>query len=185
MFLKFARLPACVTYWEVVLAFAFAVSCRSKQVPLSSDLKMSDKLSERQLIDGFYQVEANQWRWAARRFAVVLPTPVGSQKSGVVVKLNFYVPDFQIESLGPMTLDAHVGDVSLGAETFTKGGIFTYTREIPPGAINGAIIPVVFEFDKSRQAGEADARDIAAIVNEVLLQRTHVTSSTLLRTQLR
>jgi hypothetical protein len=146
------------------------ISCRTKLPPLASDLKLSDKYSERQLTDGFYSLEANAWRWTAHRFAVVLAVPPGSQTTGATLNLQLYIPDSQIEGLGPMTLSADVDDTSLAPETFPKAGSYTYTRVIPPELLNKPLLPIVFTFDKALQPRNSDPRELGAVVSEVSLK---------------
>ena len=155
----------------VIFSISFA-GCHGKRVPpLSSDLRMSDKKSAKQLIAGFYDLEQNQWRWTARRFAVVLQPPAGSERTGAVLQLKVFMPESQIQKLGPMTLSADVGEVSLAPETFTKGGSFSYCRNIPPKLISPNLLPVVFRFDKALTPFEVDGRELAVVVLEVSLQQ--------------
>ncbi len=147
--------------------------CQPKDHALSADLKMSDRSSASQLIMGFYGVEHDQWRWTAHRFAVVLPPPSGSERSGARLRLQLYIPDSQIKKLGPMTLTADVGDVSLGSETFTDAGAVLYSRDVPAGLLVTELLPVVFTFNKAAAASNADRRELAAVVTEVSLERSN------------
>jgi hypothetical protein len=148
-----------------------SAACRKKRIPPpSSDLRMSDSYSPRQLIAGFYKLEQNQWRWTARRFAVVLKPPPGSEQTGATLQLTLFIPESQIEKLGPMTLSADVGEVSLSSETFTEGGSLSYRRQIPPALIGSNLLPVVFRFDKALAPFQTDGRELAAVVSEVSLE---------------
>jgi hypothetical protein len=155
----------------VIFSISLAGCHRKRVPPPSSDLRMSDKYSAKQLIDGFYDLEQNQWRWAAGRFAVVLQPPAGSERTGATLQLKMFIPESQIQKLGPMTLSADVGEVSLAPETFTKGGSFSYCRDISPKLIGPNLLPVVFRFDKALAPFEADSRELAVVVLEVSLQR--------------
>ena len=168
---------ACLT-GIVIFALPLA-ACHKKRVPpFSSDLKMSNPYSERQLIAGFYQLEQNQWRWAARRFAVVLKPPPGSERTGATLQLTFFIPDAQVEALGPVTLGADVGDISLASEELTKGGSFSYCRNISPSLIGPGLLPVVFHFDKALPPSPTDGRELAAVISEVSLQPKKQASAT-------
>jgi hypothetical protein len=161
---------ACII--NIVVLFVFLSGCHKRRAPsFSSDLRMSDRSSAKQLIDGFYDLEQNQWRWTAHRFAVVLKPPTGSERTGAVLQLKMFIPEAQIQKIGPMTLSADVGEVSLAPETFTEGGSLSYCRKIPPKLINpNLLLPVVFNFDKAVPPSQADGRELAAVVSEVSLK---------------
>ena len=59
----------------------------SGNAPLVSTLKMSDPSAKHQLAKGFYQLEANAWRWTAGDFSVVLKTPPGAAQKGATLTL--------------------------------------------------------------------------------------------------
>lgn len=161
----------------LILALLFSACHKKPATPFVSDLKMSDPNSERQLIAGFYQLEQNQWRWAARRFAVVLKPPPGSERTGAILQLKLFIPESHIAELGPMTLSADVGEVSLLPEKFTKGDSFTYRREVPASSVGPNLLPVVFSFDKALEPYQTDGRELAAVVSEVSLQPRKPTAS--------
>jgi len=150
--------------------FAAFAGCQPKRIPPSSDLKMSGSSSEKQLISGFHPLENNRWRWTARRFAVVLQPPAGSERTGATLRLQLFIPASQIQKLGPMTLTADVGEVSFAPETFTQGGTFSYSRDVPPALFHNYLLPVVFTFDKALAPTGADGRELAAVVTEVSLE---------------
>ena len=145
-------------------------SCHAKRVAFLADLKMGDISADRQLIGGFYQIEQNQWRWAARRFAVVLSPPPGSKRAGGILRLHFFIPNSQIAALGPITLSAEIENSALPPETFIKGGAYTYSRSVPAAAFRGSLLPVVFSLDKGIGRSEADPRELGAVVTEVSLE---------------
>jgi hypothetical protein len=157
--------PICV----IAMSAAFA-GCQVKPVVFSSDLKMSDSSSAKQLIAGFHTVENGQWRWTARRFSVVLQPPAGSMTSGAVLRLKLFIPEPSIRNLGPMTLSADVGEVTLAPETFTRPGSLSYSRDVPPSLFGPNLLPVVFYFDKALAPLDTDGRELAAVVSEVSLE---------------
>ena len=153
-----------------IVIVAMLAGCRGKRVGLSSDLKMSDAFSERQLIDGFHDLEQKQWRWTKRRFAVVLQEPAGAERNGGTLRLQLYIPDSQIQKLGPITLSAEAADMSLAPETFIKGGTHSYARKVPPALFRGALLPVVFTCDKALAPSDNETRELAAVVSEISLE---------------
>lgn len=157
------------------MAFAFSMSlagCHKKPVePFLSDLKMSDPHSNRQLLAGFYGLEDGRWRWASHRFAVVLQPPSGSKQTGARLQLQLYIPERQIEIIGPMTLVTDIGEASLAPKKFMKGGAFVYSCDVPSELIGPGLLPVVFTFDKAIQASGTDGRELGAVITEVSLDR--------------
>lgn len=137
-----------------------------------SDLKFSDKNTERQLIAGFHELEGDGWRWTTHRFAVVLAVPVGNPTQGAVLEVHLYLPDSQIQSLGPITLNADVDDLELPSEKYAKGGGYIYTRTIPPDLLKDALCSVVFTLDKAVWARRADERELGAFVSEISSKRS-------------
>ena len=137
-----------------------------------SDVKFSDKSSERQLIAGFYGVEGDGWRWTTHRFAAVLAVPPGSQTAGATLQLRLYIPESQIDHLGPMTISADVRDTSLAPETFAKAGSYTYTRTLSPELLNQPVLPIIFTFDKALEPRNSDIRELGAVVSEISLKPT-------------
>jgi hypothetical protein len=155
----------------VILISAALTSCQAKRVPLVSNLKMSDESSSAQLLAGFYTLENQKWRWVAHRFAVVLKPPPGSDTAGATLRLQLFLPDPQIQKLGPITLTADVGEVTLKPETFTQGGAALYSRDVAPDLLRADLVPVVFSFDKAAPAALTDGREVAAVVTQVSLDR--------------
>jgi hypothetical protein len=154
----------------ILLSGAMASGCRRKVSPLASDLKFSGKQVGRQLIAGFYSAEGEGWRWTKHRFAVVLAVPPNTRTTGANLQVRLYIPDEQVERLGPMTLIADVNDTELSPETFRKGGSHIYSRVIPARLLDEPVLPIVFTFDKSVQPSNSDGRELAAVISEVSLE---------------
>jgi hypothetical protein len=132
---------------------------------------MGDPSVKEQLLSGFYNVEGTGWRWAARQFAVFLKPPSGVTSTGARLKLDFYIPQTQIDTLGPMTLSAVVDDgCALEAETFSKTGSFTYARDIPASETAANVIRVDFRFDRAKPPSAKDARELTVVVNSAGLE---------------
>ena len=153
-----------------IVIVAMLAGCRGKRVGFSSDLKMSDALSERQLIAGFHDLEQKQWRWTSRRFAVVLQPPPGAELHGGTLELHLFIPDSQIQKFGPITLNAEAADMSLAPATFIKGGAHSYARKVAPALFRGALLPVVFTYDKALAPSNQENRELAAVVSEISLR---------------
>ena len=132
---------------------------------------MGDPKVKDQILSGFYDVEGTGWRWAAEHFAVSLKPPPEASTKGLRLKLELYLPESQIETLGPMTLSAIVNDdCPLKPETFSKSGGFTYTRDIPPSQAVANVIRVDFRWDKAKPPLGSESRELAAVVSAVSLE---------------
>jgi len=131
---------------------------------------MADSRTADQLLFGFYQVEDGKWRWTAREFSAALKPPEGAEQRGATLELQVFIPDSQIESLGPMTLSAVTDGYELDPETFSKGGTYVYSRTIPGAALATSLLPVKFSFDKAREPYSGDGRQLAAVVSQIQLQ---------------
>lgn len=130
---------------------------------------MADPKTASQLVSGFYDVEANAWRWTARRFVVSFPPPANGEEKGGKLELRLFIPDTQIKALGPLTLTVEVNEKRLEPETFSKEGQYTYTRDVPASALHSNLIPVLFSFDKALHAGSIEGRELGAVVSMAAL----------------
>ena len=101
---------------------------------------------------------------------MALQPPEGAEQRGATLYLHLYFPDSQIESLGPMTLSASTEGETLQPQTFSKGGTYIYTREIPKELLTTSILPVRFCFDKAVPPYKSDGRELAAIVTGIELE---------------
>ena len=157
--------------WLILSGFVCLVSfgCHNVKEPVSR-LSLADPATSNQLLSGFSWLESNSWRWTARKFSAALQPPENAEQRGATLYLHLYIPDSQIESLGPMTLTATAEGRSLLPETFLKGGTYIYTREIPRDLMVTSILPVKFSFDKAVSAEDADGRELAAIVTSIDLE---------------
>ncbi|HEY3824351.1 MAG TPA: hypothetical protein VGL82_07315 [Bryobacteraceae bacterium] len=143
--------------------------CHNVKEPVSK-LVFADATTSSQLLAGFWWLESGSWRWTAREFAVALQPPPNAEQRGATLSLHLYIPDSQIESLGSMTLAATADDEALEPETFVKGGVYTYTREISKDVMTTSVLPVRFCFDKAAAPERSDGRELAAVVTEVDLE---------------
>jgi len=144
-------------------------ACHEVREPVSS-IDIADAMTANQLLFGFYQLENDAWRWTAREFSVAVKPPAGAEQRGATLRLDLFIPDSQIELLGPMTMAATTGRYALESETFSKGGSYSYTRKIPPEALATSLLPVDFCFDKALAPLSADGRELAVIVSKIELQ---------------
>jgi hypothetical protein len=131
---------------------------------------MSDISATSQLIAGFYELEANSWRWTAGKFIVMLQPPAGAERVGAKLKLQFFIPDVQIEKLGPMTIQADLNDHPLAPQTFDKPGSYEYSRDVPADTLRSNLVPIVFRLDKFASPSMSDGRELGVVVSTIGLQ---------------
>jgi hypothetical protein len=160
-------------YWKdrVTESESFDVYRRAREPepPAASAFTMADNAAAKQLLAGFYGLEANSWRWTARRFSVLLKIPEGARENGAELRLKGTIPSAQFARLGPMTLTAAANGRPLPARTFSGAGAFEYACRVPPIVFRIRALPVEFVFDKALEASNTDARELAAIVASVNL----------------
>src|SRR5262249_55430042 len=113
-----------------------------ENIPAVSVLNVADPEAPRQLVRGFYSLEDDAWRWTRSRFSVALRPPEGSSRSGARLELKGSIPETVIQRLGPISLSATINGQALKPETFSKGGILTYSREAPASALIGVTATV-------------------------------------------
>ncbi len=152
-----------------IVAFASASACHRVQQQPSSNVSTADPAATRQLISGFYPVEGNAWRWAVHTFTVALKPPAGTERTGAKLVLQFFIPDSQIEKLGPVTISATVDGEDLEPQTFSTGGAHFYSRDVGAEFLDTNIVPFQFTFDKYVAASAADPRELAAVINRIAL----------------
>jgi len=115
----------------LVLALALAPGCKrepktvkvaaaeGEAVALASTVRTSQISQEPQLLDGFYNIEANSWRWTAKQFRVVLRPPIGAAQSGATLVMALTVPQVAIDHAKSLTLSASIEGTPLPPETYT------------------------------------------------------------------
>ncbi len=155
----------------IFLLLCISQGCeRVSQRRMKTRVSMADTSSAGQLLSGFYDLEQNRWRWTARRFIIAFP---GCGKSAEAkphsLKLDVFVPEGQIQSLGPLTLTAEVNGTELAAETFRAPGVHTYMRTVPETALLSNIVPVTFYLDRAKAPGPGEGRELGLVVNNAQL----------------
>ena len=137
---------------------------------LASIVHVADPRTSAQLLKGFHDVEQNSWRRTKGKFAVALRPPLGAIQLGAILTVKLAVPEPVIVGLRRVTLSATVGGVALPPETYALPGEYTFSREVPAGALSGDSVTVQFSLDKTMPAGEVDRRELGIVVTTVGLQ---------------
>ncbi len=149
------------------VALACAAGCHAARKPLANLVNVADLARASQLLGGFYDIEKPPARWSARKFAVMLRPPAEARGKGSRLWLRLYLPQNQIDAIGPMTLCADVDGYPLAPETFTKGGLFDFSRDVPAEWVDTNVVPVHFTFDRAAPPTSADQRELGAVITEV------------------
>jgi hypothetical protein len=136
----------------------------------ASTIHMGDARMAAQIVSGLHGIESNAWRWSARRFAVVLRPPAGSQQKGAALLVKLTVPPVVIEKERSVTLAASVAGTALPPETYQKAGEYTYQRDVPASLLTGDTVKFDFELDKAMPPSDADARELGIVVSVIGLE---------------
>ena len=143
------------------------VALTEEEAPLSTIVHSADARAASQLINGFYPVEHNAWRWTAGKFSVLLRLPRNAASKGAILELRFTIPEVALPQTKSLTLAASLNGAALTPETYTKAGEFTYRREIPASQLEGDSARVDFAVDKTIPPNDSDKRELGVIVTEV------------------
>ena len=136
---------------------------------LASMVRIGDRTMASQLTSGFYDVEANAWRWTMQKFAVTLRPPARSAQQGGTLEFHLTVPPSTIQQLGSITLSANAGGAALDPETYSKAGEYTYRRDVPASALTGDSVRIDFALDKAIPPGDVDKRELGVVASRVAL----------------
>lgn len=137
---------------------------------MATVLVMSDPRAAQQLLNGFYALEQNQWRWTAGKFSVALRPPAGVDQKGATLRVKLTVPAVVIEKLKSTTLTARIGATALAPATYSQPGEYVYAREVPAAALAGSSVRVDFTLDHAIPPGGGDQRELGIVVSMVGLE---------------
>jgi len=137
---------------------------------LATVLNTADPRVAPQLLHGFHTIEGNAWRWTAGDFAAVLKPPAGADQKGATLVFRFVIPDTSMRQLQSVTLSASVNGTQLPPETYTAGGEYTYSRDVPPDALKKDSATVEFTLDKYVHPTGAERRDLGVVASMIGFQ---------------
>lgn len=140
---------------------------QAKAAPVVS---MGDPKQERQLVSGFYGIEANSWRWTAKDFSVSLRPPTGSAAQGATLDFALSVPQVAVDKLKSVTLSASINGTPLAPETYSHDGQYEYKRDVPPALLKGDAVRVDFHLNKSMPPAGGDSRELGVVARSVGLE---------------
>jgi len=145
-------------------------SAEGEALALASTVRTSEASQEPQLLDGFYSIEANAWRWTAKQFRVVLRPPIGAAQSGATLAMALTVPQVAIDHAKSLTLSASVEGAPLPPETYTKSGQYEYKRDVPASALGKQAVRIQFSLNNAIPPNGPERRELGIIVTSVALR---------------
>lgn len=138
-----------------------------EQPALATVIHTADPHTAAQLLNGFYPVESNAWRWTAGHFSVALRPPRSAAQTGATLEFKFALPEAVVSKVGAVSLSASVNGTPLSPEKYTKSGQFTYSREVPPNLLTGDSVKVDFALDKPLPPSPGDRRELGVIATSM------------------
>ena len=133
---------------------------------MASAINVADPADSPQLVRGFSAVEADAWRWSTSKFSAVLKPPAGAAQNGAKLDMSFTLHE-AVSKLGPVTVSAAVDGVPIASETYVQPGDYTYSHDVPAGALGGDVVTVEFSTDKALEPNDKDKRELALIVKTI------------------
>ncbi len=137
---------------------------------LVSSFKMYEPAASRQLMGGFYDLEANSWRWTARDFVIDFKTPPLAATRGATLSFSFVIPDVVIRKVPAFQLAAAVHGRQIGVQNYTAAGPQTFTAAIPRELCGPAETVVDFHIPKVMPPSDSDKRELGVIATAAALR---------------
>jgi hypothetical protein len=137
---------------------------REENLPKFSMIQMNDQAASVQLIEGVHGLEANAWRWTARNFSFVVKAPEGAASKGGILRLQLFVSESQIGSLGPITLRADIQGTVLPERTYAQAGSYEYSAAVPGKLLAENPVCVTVRLDKAKPPSALDQRELGVII---------------------
>jgi hypothetical protein len=138
-----------------------------QDAPLLSVVGAGDPAGSVQLAEGFFEIEANTWRWTAPKFTAVLRPPAGAAEKGARLELHLTLPAVVVDKTGPVSVSAEIGGRMLMPEQYSKTGDYIYTRDVDASLLRASVVTIHFATDKFLQPRAPESRELALIVTSV------------------
>lgn len=81
--------------------------------------------------------------------------------------MKIMIPDSEIQKLSSVQLSASIQGDPLAAETYSKAGQYTYTRDVPADKLRGHLVRIDFSVDHTLPPSASEQRELGIIVSEV------------------
>jgi hypothetical protein len=113
-------------------------------------------------LEGWHEIEQNQWRWTAKRFSIEVTLP--ETEPAAEFALRFRVPEAVLAQQQSVRVECRWGELLLGAIHCDKPEPIEFRGVIPASAGAGAVLRLEFTVDSAYVSGAGDVRDLGVIV---------------------
>ena len=141
--------------------------CKRRRGEIASTAFAGDPAFAGHFTAGFYDIEANAWRWTNKEFAVTLNPPLHSVERGAQLVMHLAVTDPVIQHSQFVELSCSIGGLKLDPQVFAKAGAYTYVRDVPPDKLKGREVRIDFALNHAMPPTPPDIRQLGIVVSEV------------------
>jgi hypothetical protein len=141
--------------------------CKRHRGEIASTIFAGDPAFAGHFTSGFYDPEAGAWRWTNKEFAVTLNPPLHASERGAQLAMHVSVPDASIQHSQSVQLSCSIGGLKLDPQEFSKGGDYTYVRDVPADRLQSSEVRIDFAVDHTAPPQPPDIRQLGIIVSEV------------------
>jgi hypothetical protein len=129
---------------------------------------MADLHTQKQLLRGFYNLEAGAWRWTDKEFSVMLKVPSDAAKNGGVLTLQGTLVPEGVQN-GPLEISSQIAGQPLGTKSFSKPGEIIYRVDVPASVLARPLIAADFNLSSTHRV-PGDARNLGVIATVISLR---------------
>lgn len=158
------KLLSFVVFLPAVLVVSNGCRPRGPQ----SIIRMSDLHTQKQLMSGFYELEAGAWRWTGKAFTVSLKPPNDAASKGAVLTLQGTIVPDAVRN-GPLEIGSSVDGTPVTSQSFSKPGELIYRVDVPPSALRRPVVVVKFVLSSTHRVS-GDLRDLGVIASVISLR---------------
>jgi hypothetical protein len=129
---------------------------------------MADLHTQKQLLKGFYQLEAGAWRWTDKDFSVMLKVPSEASKNGGVLTLQGTMVPESVQNR-PLEISSQIAGQPLEKKSFSKPGEIIYRVDVPASLLSRPLIAADFSLSSIHRV-PGDARNLGVIATVISLR---------------
>ncbi len=127
----------------------------------SQDIMLLTKpMANIELLEGWYELERDAWRWTRKRFAV----KVQRRKDAFTLRFKFRIAEALLGKRGTLRFSAAVGESQLAAVSYAAAGEHLYIQEVSPSALSGDSALVQFQVESGYEPATEDRRELGVQV---------------------
>lgn len=129
---------------------------------------MADLHTQKQLLRGFYNLEAGAWRWTDKDFSVMLKVPSDASKNGAELTLQGTLVPEAVQN-GPVEISSQIAGQPLEKKSFSKAGELIYRVDVPASALDRPLIAADFSLSSTHRV-PGDQRNLGVIATVISLR---------------